>query len=254
MEIHMNSFEDKVVIITGGGAGIGLAAARLFASKGARVLITGRRTNVLQEITSANPNIVGFAADASDPEAASKTVAVAIDTWGRLDVLINNAGGGAIQPLGGIDAKTISDIYSVNIVGPFLLTAAAVPHLVKTKGAIVNMSSTFGSKVASGLSLYGSSKAAIEYLTRAWAIELAPLGIRVNAVAPGPVETDFLRERMRLSDEEIKAVKDQEIRKIPLGRRGDPSDVAPWMLALADPATTWVTGQIIAVDGGLINA
>jgi len=250
----MSSFEGKVVIITGGGAGIGLSAAKLFASKGARVLITGRRATVLQEITSTHPNILGFVADASDPDAASKTVAAAIDTWGRLDVLVNNAGGGAIQPLGGVDAKTISEVYSVNVVGPFLLTAAAVPHLVKTKGAVLNMSSTFGSKVASGLSLYGSSKAAIEYLTRAWSIELAPFGIRVNAIAPGPVETDFLRERMRLSDEEIKAVKDQETQRIPLGRRGEPSDVAPWMLALTDPATTWVTGQIIAVDGGLINA
>jgi NAD(P)-dependent dehydrogenase (short-subunit alcohol dehydrogenase family) len=116
------------------------------------------------------------------------------------------------------------------------------------------MSSTFGSKVASGLSLYGSSKAAIEYLTRAWAIELAPFGIRVNAIAPGPVETNFLRERMRLSDDEIRTVKDQELRKIPLGRRGDPKDVAPWIVALAEPATTWVTGQILAVDGGLVNA
>lgn len=254
MEIDMSSFEDKVVIITGGSAGIGLAAAKLFASKGARVLITGRRANVLQEITSTDPNISGFVADASDPEAASKTVAAAIGRWGRLDALINNAGSGAIQPIGGGDAKTISEIYSVNVVGPVLLTAAAVPHLVTTKGVVVNMSSTFGSKVASGLSLYGSSKAAIEYLTRAWAIELAPFGVRVNAIAPGPVETNFLRERMRLSVEEIEAVKDQEIRKIPLGRRGNPNDVAPWILALADPAATWVTGQVIAVDGGLINA
>jgi NAD(P)-dependent dehydrogenase (short-subunit alcohol dehydrogenase family) len=254
MEIHMSSFEDKVAIITGGSAGIGLAAAKLLASKGARVLITGRRANVLQEIASASSNILGLVADASDPEAASKTVAAAIDKWGRLDILINNAGGGAIQPLGGVDVQTISEIYSVNVVGPVLLTAAAVPHLAKTKGAVVNMSSTFGSKVASGLSLYGSSKAAIEYLTRAWAIELAPFGIRVNAIAPGPVETNFLRERMRLSDDEIRTVKDQELRKIPLGRRGDPKDVAPWIVALAEPATTWVTGQILAVDGGLVNA
>jgi NAD(P)-dependent dehydrogenase (short-subunit alcohol dehydrogenase family) len=170
-----------------------------------------------------------------------------------LDVLINNAGGGVILPLGKVDAKMASEIYPINVIGPMLLTAAAVPHFVRAMGTVVNMSSTFDSKVASGLSLYGSSKAAIEYLTRAWAIEFAPFGIRVNAIAPGPVETRFLRETMRLSEAEIRAVKDHELRKIPLGRRGDPNDVAPWIVALADSATTWVTGQIIAIDGGLVN-
>jgi NAD(P)-dependent dehydrogenase (short-subunit alcohol dehydrogenase family) len=200
-----------------------------------------------------NHNIASFVADASDPEAASKTIAAAIDNWGRLDVLINNAGGGVILPLGKVDVKMASEIYSINVIGPMLLTAAAVPHLVRAKGTVVNMSSRFGSKIASGLSLYGSSRAAIEYLTRAWAIELAPFGIGVNAIAPGPVETRFLHETMRLSDAEIRAVKDHESRKIPLGRRGDPNDVAPWIVALADSATTWVTGQIIAIDGGLVN-
>ncbi len=248
----MNAFKDKVAIITGGGAGIGLATARLFAAKGANVLITGRRLGALEEVAASNPNIKGFAADASDPEAAARTVAAALEHRGRLDILVNNAGGGIIQPLADANAKAISDIFAVNVIGPTLLAAVSIPHLEEAKGAIVNMSSTYGSKAAAGLSLYGASKAAIEHLTRCWALELAPKGIRVNAVASGPVETAFLRERMGLSEEQIKAVKEQERQMIPLGRRGDPDDVARWVVDLADPQKSWVTGQIIAVDGGLV--
>ncbi|MBW7457797.1 SDR family oxidoreductase, partial [Paenibacillus sepulcri] len=187
--------EDKVVIITGGGAGIGLAAAKLFAANGARVLITGRRKAALEEISAGNPGIKGFAADASDPDSAARTVAAAIEHWGRLDVIVNNAGGGNLQPLIQANAKSISDIFNVNVAGPTLLAAAAIPYLEKTKGTIINLSSTYGSKAAAELSLYAASKAALEHLTRCWALELAPKGIRVNAVASGPVETDFLRER-----------------------------------------------------------
>lgn len=250
----MNTFNDKVVIITGGGSGIGLAAARQFAARGGNVLITGRRKEVLDEISANNPGIQGFVADAADPEAAPRTIEAAIKRWGRLDILVNNAGGGAIRPLAETNAQTVEEIFAVNVTGPVLLAAAAVPHLAKSKGTIINMSSTFGSKAAAGLSLYGSSKAAVEHLTRCWALELAPQGIRVNAIAPGPVESDFLRDRMKLSDEQIAAVKDQERQSIPLGRRGVPDDVASWILNLADPDATWITGQVIAVDGGLVNA
>jgi NADP-dependent 3-hydroxy acid dehydrogenase YdfG len=150
----MNGFKDKVAIIMGGGAGIGLVTAGLFAAKGANVLITGRRLRALEEVAASNPNIKGFAADASDPEAAARTVAAALEHWGRLDILVNNAGGGAIQPLADADAKAIFDIFGVNVIGPTLL-AAAIPHLEEAKGAIVNMSCTYGSKAAAGLSLYG---------------------------------------------------------------------------------------------------
>ncbi|MBD2869986.1 SDR family NAD(P)-dependent oxidoreductase [Paenibacillus arenilitoris] len=247
-------FDNKVAIITGGSGGIGLAAARLLSAKGAKVLITGRRQSVLDEIASGDSNIRGFAADAGDPEAASRTVAAAIEHWGRIDIVVNNAGSGVLQPLADANAKSIADIFAVNVAGPALLAAAAIPHLERTSGAIVNISSTYGSKAASGLSLYAASKAAVEHLTRCWALELAPKGIRVNAVASGPVETAFLRERMGLSDEQIDAVKRQEREAIPLGRRGVPGDVARWIVSLADPDASWITGQVIAVDGGLAIA
>ncbi|MEK1889343.1 MAG: SDR family oxidoreductase [Phyllobacterium sp.] len=249
----MENFHEKVVIITGGSSGIGLAAAQQFASQGAKVLITGRRPGVLAEITAGNANIEGFVADASDPAGAHRTIDAAIRLWGRLDVLVNNAGGGTIKPLVESDADTISSIFAVNVTGPILLAAAAVPELAKTKGSIINMSSTFGSKAAAALSIYGSSKAAVEHLTRCWALELAPQGIRVNAIAPGPVESDFLRDRMSLSADQIAAVTEQERKMIPLGRRGVPEDVAMWILNVADPRSTWMTGQVIAVDGGLVT-
>lgn len=245
---------DKVVIITGGGSGIGFAAAQRFAAKGAKVLITGRRKEVLEEITQNHPAIHGFVADASNPESAALTVAAAIERWGRLDVVVNNAGAGAIMPLEEANAQSVSDIFAVNVTGPTLLASAAIPHLAKTNGLIINMSSTYGSKAGANLSLYASSKAAIEHMTRCWALELAPKGIRVNAIASGPVETSFLRERMGLSAEQIDAVKEHERRSIPLGRRGEPNDVAAWIVNMAEPDMNWVTGQVIAVDGGLLIA
>ncbi|MFC4812329.1 SDR family NAD(P)-dependent oxidoreductase [Paenibacillus sp. GCM10023250] len=247
-------FNGKVAIITGGGAGIGLAAARLLAEHGAKVLVTGRRESRLKEVEALHPNIKGFAADAGDPDSAARTVAAAVNLWGRLDIVVNNAGAGAILPLVDVDARSAQDMFAVNVIGPTLLAAAAVPELAKTNGTIVNLSSTYGSKAGSGLSLYAASKAALEHLTRSWALELAPQGIRVNAVASGPVESDFLRERMRLTDEQIAAVKEQERQAIPLGRRGEPIDVARWIAKLADPEADWITGQIIAVDGGLTIA
>ncbi|TCM96490.1 NAD(P)-dependent dehydrogenase (short-subunit alcohol dehydrogenase family) [Paenibacillus sp. BK033] len=243
--------DNKVVIITGGGSGIGFAAAQMFAAKGAKVLITGRRAEVLEEITAKHPNIRGFVADSSDPDSAAGTVAAAIGLWGRLDIIVNNAGAGGIMPLEHVNAQAITDIFAVNVVGPTLLAAAAIPYLEKTNGLILNMSSTYGSKAGANLSLYGSSKAAMEYMTRSWALELAPKGIRVNAIASGPVETSFLQERMGLTPEQAEAVKEHERKSIPLGRRGEPKDVAAWIVTLSEPGMDWITGQVIAIDGGL---
>ncbi|MGM7683337.1 SDR family NAD(P)-dependent oxidoreductase [Cytobacillus sp. Hm23] len=243
--------KDKVAIITGGGAGIGLSAARLLSARGAKVLITGRRIGPLQKVESSDSNIKAFLADVTDPDSATKTVAAAVNHWGRLDIIVNNAGNGIMQPLANVDAKSINDVFAANVTGPTMLAAAAIPYLEETKGSIINLSSTFGSKAAAGLSLYGASKAAVEHLTRCWALELAPKGIRVNAVASGPVETDFLRDRMGLKEDQINEVKEQERQLIPLGRRGETDDVARWIVNLADPGSDWLTGQIIGVDGGL---
>jgi NAD(P)-dependent dehydrogenase (short-subunit alcohol dehydrogenase family) len=241
---------DRVVIVTGGAAGIGLAAARAFAEENANVLITGRRTEKIQNIAQALPGVEAFTADAANPLDAQRTIDRAIELWGRIDVLVNNAGAGKPMALADASIENLHEIYAANTFGPTLLAAAAVPHLIKSRGSIVNISSSLGTKAVSGFADYSASKAALEQLTRCWALELAPMKVRVNAIAPGPVESEFLQERMGLSEREAEAVKVQERNAIPLGRRGFPEDVARWILALADEDSDWITGQVLAVDGG----
>jgi NAD(P)-dependent dehydrogenase (short-subunit alcohol dehydrogenase family) len=217
---------EKIVIVTGGSSGIGRAAALRFARQGHKVLVTGRRAAPLEETVAEHPSIVGLVADAASAEDASRTIAKAVDLWGRVDTLINNAGAGAILPLADTTADRMTDIFSVNVLGPSLLASAAVPHLRATRGTIINVSSTFGHKPTAGLSHYAASKAALEHLTRCWALELAPFGVRVNAVAAGPTESGALTGMMGLTQGQAAAVKEQERARIPLGRRGVPDDVA----------------------------
>lgn len=243
--------DQRVVIVTGGSSGIGRATALRFAAQGDKVVITGRRPAPIQATAAEHANIVGVVADAASPTDAGRTVAETLDRWGRLDALINNAGAGAILPLAEATAERITEILSVNVVGPSLLAAAALPHLQSTRGTIINVSSTFGHKPGALLSHYAASKAALEHLTRCWALELAPVGIRVNAVAAGPTESGALTGMMGLSPEQAASLKEQERAQIPLGRRGIPDDIANWIVRLADPEAGWTTGQVIAVDGGL---
>jgi len=250
----MESLNNKVILITGGAAGIGRAAALQFADAGAHVVITGRREAPLVDLTRTHPQITYLVADVANPEDAVRTVAAIIERHGKLDVLINNAGAGAILSLADASAQQIRDIFDVNIVGPSLLASAALPYLQASRGLIVNLSSTFGQKAGAMLSHYAASKAALEHLTRCWALELAPRGIRVNAVAAGPTETAFLTERMGLSAEQADAVKADEATRIPLGRRAEPDDVARAVVALAGAMGNWITGQVLTVDGGLTIA
>src|SRR3546814_239498 len=165
----MSYRENKVVLSTGGGNGIGRAAAEVFAREGANVLITGRRAAALEEVTASNPAIQGFVADAADSASAGAAVEHAVKLWGRLDVVVNNVGDGSVGPMELVDADRIAAIFKVNVVYPSMVCAAALPHLEASEGLIVNMSSTYGSKAGAPLSYYAASKAAVEHLTRCWA-------------------------------------------------------------------------------------
>ncbi|MBO1114054.1 SDR family NAD(P)-dependent oxidoreductase [Bordetella petrii] len=246
----MSQFTDKVVLITGGAGGIGAAAALQFAAAGAQVVVTGRRENQLREFAAQHASVDYLVADAGKPEDAARTVEAVVARHGRLDVLVNNAGAATVMPLQQASYEQVMAILAVNVVGPSLLATAAVPHLARQQGSIVNVSSTYGHKAGANLSHYASSKAALEHMTRCWALELAPQGIRVNAVAAGPTETEFLATRMGLTAEQVESIKAAERQQIPLGRRGQPEDVARWIVSLAAPAV-WMTGQVVAVDGGL---
>jgi NAD(P)-dependent dehydrogenase (short-subunit alcohol dehydrogenase family) len=249
MKTEQRMFHGKVVLVTGGNSGIGYAIARRFADTGANVVITGRDPMRLKQAVDSHVNIKGFAADVQVAAHAKDVIEFVTATWGTLDILVNNAGIFAAVGLETATAETIKNVFATNVFGPTYYAQAALPLLKQTHGVIINITSTYGQKAAPGAGHYAASKAALEHLTRSWALEFAAYHVRVNAVAPGPTESEALT-RAGMSMPEIEAVKRQEESANPLGRRGNPDDIAHWVLALASPAGKWVTGQVITVDGG----
>lgn len=242
--------KNKVVVITGGSNGIGKSAALEFAHLGAKVLVTGRRPEPLAEVASLHDNIESLVADSSDAGSAQRIVDAVMEKWGRIDVLVNNAGAGTSLGLDEVTEEKITDMFTVNVVASSLLAKACLPHLRDSHGNIINISSTIGHMPTAGFSHYGASKAALEYLTKSWALELAP-DIRVNAVAPGPTYSGALTGMMGFTQQQAEAIERQEAAMVPLGRRGMPEEVSRWIVMLASPQSAWMTGQVIGVDGGL---
>ncbi|TML86505.1 MAG: SDR family oxidoreductase [Actinobacteria bacterium] len=240
----------RVAIVTGGGTGIGAAAARLLAANGLGVVVVGRRREPLDGVCAELGHAaVAVAADLGEPAAPGFVVEQALAAFGRVDVVVNNA---AVIRNGPLDSFTRDEFdrhYAVNVAGPFFLVAAALPSLRASEdAAVVNVSSSVGSMVKPGSMLYGSSKAALEYLTRAWAYELAEDGIRVNCIAPGPVDTPI---HATYSDD-LEATHADLARRIPLQRMGNVDDLAAWVWFLVAPESRWTTGNVIHVDGGQV--
>lgn len=245
-----DNWQDKVAIVTGGSSGIGYATAKVLAEQGAKVIITGRNAERLNAVALEIDGIEAMQIDSADVDSAKRITEAAINRWGQLDLIVNNSGAGQPMPSEVYDAETIKNMSQVNIIAPSLLIKEGHAALRETKGAIVNIGTAVSRNAVPMLAHYGATKAALEHLTQSWAVEMASDGIRVNAIAPGPVKSGALTGMMGLPEDMAKQIEEQEAAQIPLGRRGTTDDIVPWILRLGNSKNEWLTGQILTIDGG----
>lgn len=245
--------QDKVVLVTGASSGIGRASARLFAERGATVVAVGRNEAELRSLESETADVAGTVkirlADVTETSQIDRLVTEIGDTFGQIDVLVNSAG---IIKSGTIESTTLDEwdkMLDVNLRSVFYLCQRVLPMLEASKGNIVNVSSVTGTRAFPGVLAYCVSKAGIDQLTRCLALELAARGVRVNAVNPGVVETN-LHKRGGMSVEAYETFLANAANTHPLGRAGQPSEVAELICFLASEQAQWITGATYAIDGG----
>ena len=244
----MARFDGKTILITGGSGGIGRATAERLASEGASLILTGTSEDKLADVAKAT-GAKTLVNDAGDPQAAH---ALADAVEGQLDGLYLNAGYGAFSPHDQVDAETFDRQYAVNVRGPALQMAALSPKL-KDGGAVLVTGSIVSEMGMQAASLYGGSKGAMRTWVKVLAAELAPRGIRVNAVAPGPIGSDFFA-RTGIPEEDVKAMGEQIKGMVPLGRFGEPSEIAAVAAFLLSDEASYVTAATWDVDGGMAGA
>ena len=244
-------FSGKVAIVTGGSRGIGKATASLLAQHGANVVITSKNNSSLQNAAKEMKNVLAIPGDIRKNTDVENVVKVTLEKFGRIDILVNNAGiFPKVKPLHEISEEEWNDVIDINLTGQFRFTKAVIPHLMKTNGCIVNVSSDAGLKSFENFEAdaYTASKGALVLLTKAWAVEYAKHKIRVNCVCPGIVETDMTSPWLESEADRAMAVAEH-----PIGRIGMPEDVAKAILYLVSDDSSWVTGAILPVDGGIIT-
>ena len=246
MEIRLDG---QVALVTGASKGIGQAVAKTLAEAGAKVMLSSRKQDALEAAAAEiDGETAVFAANAGDPDAAAACVRETVDTFGGIDILVNNA---ATNPYYGpaidIDLPRYDKTFAVNLRGPLVWTQEAWQASMKEHGgSVINLASIGGMTVSEVIGIYDTTKAALIHLTRILASDLSP-GVRVNAIAPGLVKTDFAKALWEPAEEQI-------ARHTPLHRLGVPQDIANAALFLASDLASWITGHTLVVDGGALIA
>jgi NAD(P)-dependent dehydrogenase (short-subunit alcohol dehydrogenase family) len=240
----------SVAVVTGASSGIGAAIAIAFAEKGWNVMAAGRDEARLEELAEVSERIVTWAGELADSEDCDELIADAIDEFGRIDCLVNNAG---VLVRG--DASETSDedwryTMTVNLDVPFWLSRASLPHLLRTAGSIINIASDWGLNAALRAPAYAASKGGLVLLTKSMARDHAREGLRVNAICPGDVDTPMLAAEAEASGMAIEDYMEEAADAVPSGRVAEPEEVASLTLFLASDAATHINGAAILIDGG----
>ena len=243
-------FENKVVVVTGGTSGIGLATARHFAAEGASVFVTGRRQKELDAaVKTIGGRASGVRADMSKLADIDRLYDAVQQKHSQIDVLFTNAGGGSMLPLGAISEAQYEDTFGRNVKGVIFTVQKALP-LLRDGASVILMGSTAGVTGTAAFSIYGASKAAVRNLARSWTLDLKERGIRVNVVSPGPVKTPGLVGLAGPDAAQQQGLLDYMATQVPIGRVADPEEIAKAVAFLASDDASFVAGAELFVDGG----
>lgn len=237
--------DGKVAIVTGAGRGIGAAIAKALGEAGAGVTLVARTEADLEKTAANIDQALVLPGDVNDEEVLASAVERTVERFGRIDVVVNNAGGTPPKAFLDTSSRMMERAFHFNVTTAFVLSKLATPHLLQSgQGSIVNISSAVGRLADRGFVAYSTAKAALSHMTRVMAVDLAPK-VRVNAIAVGSVRTDALETVL---DDDLR---DEMIRRTPLHRLGEVEDIAIAALYLASPASSFVTGKVMEVDGGI---